>query len=114
MYGTHAYYLGQFREGKPHGFGNWSNGETRYEGDFVEGKRQGHGRMSRISDGKVLFEGQFKADQPLRAGWQPKPKYLDPEVHGNVQNLPTQDEIEEEEQEVITVPFKGGGNLGFG
>jgi hypothetical protein len=108
--------MGQFYEGKPHGFGNWSNGETRYEGEFVEGKRQGQGRMTRIKDGKVLFEGQFKGDQPLRAGWQPKPKYLDPEVHGNVYNLhtPTEEELrqQEEEQEVISIPFKGGGTLG--
>lgn len=112
LYGTKAYYLGQFREGKPHGWGNWTNGINRYEGDFVEGKRSGRGRLSEYATGKTLFEGQFTDDRPLRAGWQPKPKYQANPDTNTQEGLGTADQTDasvQEEQEVVVMPLSAGG-----
>jgi hypothetical protein len=115
LYGQKAYYMGRFREGKPHGFGNWTNGETRYEGEFVEGKRNGQGRLSSYQGGNTLYEGLFRNDLPLRAGWQPKPKYMpDPDTNTE-QSLGTTESYDptyDTEQEVIQMPLRAGGTFG--
>ena len=113
LYGTKAYYMGHFREGKPHGFGNWTNGVNRYEGEFVEGKREGRGRLSEYVGGKTLFEGQFKDDRPVRAGWQPKPKYdtVNPDTNTQLGLGTTADQPPQDDQEVVVIPLVSGGLL---
>jgi len=108
--------MGRFREGKPHGYGNWTNGETRYEGEFVYGKREGRGRLSEYVGGKTLFEGNFKDDHPIRAGWQPKPKYMNPDTNtqdglGTTGGDMPLDPSLLDEQEVVVIPLQAGGIL---
>lgn len=100
--------MGSFKEGKPHGFGNWTNGEIRYEGDFEDGKRHGQGRISNYKDGSTIFEGTFRNDVPQKAGWQRKPVY-NPDTNTEQSLGTTEDPIIDEEQEVITVSLSSRG-----
>lgn len=103
------YYIGTFREGKPHGYGNWTNGDRSYLGFFANGKREGVGKLTETLSGELVFEGQFRNDQPVRAGWQPKPKYkVNPDTN-TAQQLGTTDDMQEEEVEIPKLSFSGGG-----
>lgn len=65
-------YTGQWKDGKPYGYGKWSwklleSGET-YEGNWVDGKACGKGKHTLTATtllGKVAFvlEGEFKNDE---------------------------------------------------
>lgn len=102
------HYIGTFREGKPHGYGNWSTIDHTYQGFFVNGKREGNGKLM-DHNGKIVFEGMFRNDQPVRAGWQPKPKYKTNSDTNTQQSLGTTADLEvEEEQEVAKMSFSGG------
>ena len=56
---TKGNYVGELKDGKPHGKGTyiWKNG-TKYEGEFKNGKRHGQGNET-YSDG-VKYEGEWK------------------------------------------------------
>lgn len=100
-------YLGTFREGKPHGYGRWANNEHTYVGEFVNGKREGLGKLT-DADGNVAFEGEFRNDQPIRAGWQKKPKYRANPDTNTAQSLGTTADMGEEEREISVMSFAGG------
>lgn len=117
LYGTKSYYMGSYREGVPHGYGNWTNGRERYEGQFVNGKRNGQGKLSSIADGKVLFEGSFQDDVPVKAGWTRRASNTQSQQDlNNYATTADYEEIEDEmmeEEERETIPLRMGSNFGF-
>lgn len=62
-------YTGQWKDGKPHGYGKWSNVENgkgyAYEGNWVDGKACGKGKYTYIRGNKIrsVEEGEFKNDK---------------------------------------------------
>ena len=62
-------YTGQWKDGKPHGYGKWSlkglDSEETYEGNWVDGKACGKGKRTYISDNIIrqVREGEFKNDK---------------------------------------------------
>lgn len=64
-YGDGSFYLGDFKEGKEHGWGVFEDAKVKHEGEFVNGERHGKAKVTSKSDGKVIFEGRFKNNQPV-------------------------------------------------
>jgi len=60
-------YRGQWRLGNPHGIGTWENDEMKHEGQWVDGKRHGKALVIRKWDGKVLFNGFYANDKPMKS-----------------------------------------------
>ena len=60
-YGDDAVYVGQQKDGKPHGYGEMTakNGDT-YKGDWVNGKRHGNGKAN-LADGDE-YDGKWVDD----------------------------------------------------
>lgn len=62
-------YTGQWKDGKPYGYGKWSNVENgkgyTYEGNWVDGKACGKGKYTYIRGNKIrsVEEGEFKNDK---------------------------------------------------
>lgn len=62
-------YTGQWKDGKPYGYGKWDDAGTGsgyiYEGNWVDGKACGKGKLTDIYDNKINFvkEGEFKNDE---------------------------------------------------
>ena len=69
-FGDSGSYTGQWKDGKPYGYGKWScmiddvQGDT-YEGNWVDGKACGKGKYTYIRDNGTLSveEGEFKNDE---------------------------------------------------
>lgn len=64
-----GWYTGQWKDGKPYGYGKWSSsgggdGFT-YEGNWVDGKTCGKGKYTNTLDNKIRYveEGEFKNDK---------------------------------------------------
>jgi len=51
-------YIGELKNGKPHGFGKHETNDYIYEGEYVDGKRCGKGRYSSKKDDYV-YEGEY-------------------------------------------------------
>ena len=68
-FGYSGSYTGQWKDGKPYGYGKWSNVENgkgyTYEGNWVDGKACGKGKYTYIRDNKIRYveEGEFKNDK---------------------------------------------------
>ena len=68
-FGYSGSYTGQWKDGKPYGYGKWSNVENgkgyTYEGNWVDGKACGKGKYTYIRDNKIssVEEGKFKNDK---------------------------------------------------
>lgn len=68
-FGDSGSYTGQWKDGKPYGYGKWSNVENgkghTYEGNWADGKACGKGKLTDIYDNKISFvdEGEFKNDE---------------------------------------------------
>ena len=68
-FGDSGSYTGQWKDGKPYGYGKWSNVENgkgyTYEGNWVDGKACGKGKYTDIYDNKISYveEGEFKNDK---------------------------------------------------
>jgi len=62
-----AKYVGEFKNYKPHGFGNffWANGD-KYFGDWIDGKSDGNG--TKIWSNGREYTGTFKNDKPHGSG----------------------------------------------
>ncbi len=62
-------YTGQWKDGKPYGYGKWSDAGTGigfvYEGNWVDGKACGKGKLTFIWNNKIrsVDEGEFKNDE---------------------------------------------------
>ena len=62
-------YTGQWKDGKPYGYGKWSSAETggdTYEGNWVDGKACGKGKLTycmRKNKISSVQEGEFKNDK---------------------------------------------------
>lgn len=62
-------YTGQWKDGKPYGYGKWSNAGNgsgfTYEGNWVDGKTCGKGKYTNTLDNKIRYveEGEFKNDK---------------------------------------------------
>ena len=56
---TKGNYVGELKDGKPHGKGTyiWKNG-TKYEGEWKDGERYGQGRFT--FTGGSMYVGEFK------------------------------------------------------
>ena len=68
-FGYSGSYTGQWKDGKPYGYGKWSSsgggdGFT-YEGNWVDGKTCGKGKYTNTLDNKIRYveEGEFKNDK---------------------------------------------------
>ena len=59
-------YTGDWVDGSPEGKGTWENEEIKHYGDWVAGKRHGKGTVTKKKDGRVLFDGVFKDDKPVK------------------------------------------------
>lgn len=68
-FGDSGSYTGQWKDGKPYGYGKWSNVENgkgyAYEGNWVDGKACGKGKYTYIRGNKIssVEEGEFKNDK---------------------------------------------------
>lgn len=68
-FGDSGSYTGQWKDGKPYGYGKWSNVENgkgyTYEGNWVDGKACGKGKYTNTLDNRIRFveEGEFKNDK---------------------------------------------------
>ena len=60
---TKGNYVGELKNGKPHGKGTyiWKNG-TKYEGEWKDGERYGQGRFT-FTDGSK-YEGEWEDGKP--------------------------------------------------
>ena len=62
-------YTGQWKDGKPYGYGKWNGARTGsgfvYEGNWVDGKACGKGKLTFIWKNQIGFvkEGEFKNDE---------------------------------------------------
>ena len=62
-------YTGQWKDGKPYGYGKWNGARTGsgfvYEGNWVDGKACGKGKLTFIWKNKIGYvrEGEFKNDE---------------------------------------------------
>ena len=63
-------YTGQWKDGKPYGYGKWSNAGTGtgviYEGNWVDGKACGKGKYTYVWNNNIVRdvkEGEFKNDE---------------------------------------------------
>lgn len=62
-------YTGQWKDGKPYGYGKWDDAGTGmgyiYEGNWVDGKACGKGKLTFIWKNQISFvkEGEFKNDE---------------------------------------------------
>lgn len=67
-YGSGSY-TGQWKDGKPYGYGKWDDAGTGsgyiYEGNWVDGKACGKGKLTFIWKNQISFveEGEFKNDE---------------------------------------------------
>eukprot|EP00026_Physarum_polycephalum_P018176 Phypoly_transcript_19671.p1 GENE.Phypoly_transcript_19671~~Phypoly_transcript_19671.p1 ORF type:complete len:225 (+),score=33.90 Phypoly_transcript_19671:74-676(+) len=62
------YYVGEWSESEPHGFGEAyeAQPQQKYKGEWRNGKRHGRGTITRTTDSKILFEGMFENDKPVK------------------------------------------------
>ncbi len=65
-----GWYTGQWKDGKPYGYGKWSNAGTGtgaiYEGNWVDGKACGKGKYTYVWNNNIVRdvkEGEFKNDE---------------------------------------------------
>lgn len=66
---SNGLYTGQWKDGKPYGYGKWDDAGTGfgyiYEGNWVDGKACGKGKLTLIWKNQISFvkEGEFKNDE---------------------------------------------------
>lgn len=100
-FGYSGSYTGQWKDGKPYGYGKWSNVENgkgyTYEGNWTDGKACGKGKYTYILGNKIssVEEGEFKNDKLNGQGkhtsynddgktidWIDEGNYIDGELNG--------------------------------
>lgn len=87
LYGDGSKYVGEFKNGKPHGYGTLSSPYGKYVGEFKENKFDGQGTSYNV-DGSISYSGKFVNGQHAERVYSASAELIKMEKNGGVYIVP--------------------------